>query len=211
MPSHIYMRVGQYHDATLANERAVKADRAYVQHCAAQGFYPGVYYPHNIHFLWFATLFEGRSEEALHAANRAGQYANDNICGPISVLEAPRFRHLPWLTLARFGRWDEILKISQPPATNTFLIDRIMWHYTRGLALSARKQTEAAALEHEQMAKLIHSDEAPKLNNPQFPATSMLAVPEHLLAGKVAGLRGDHQEMIKQLEAAVAAEDALPY
>ena len=41
MPSHIFMRVGQYEDAELANALAVKADRAYIQHCAAQGFYPG--------------------------------------------------------------------------------------------------------------------------------------------------------------------------
>src|SRR5262249_39824325 len=43
MPAHIYMRVGQYHDAVLANELAVKADRDYIRHCRALGFYPGVY------------------------------------------------------------------------------------------------------------------------------------------------------------------------
>src|SRR5882672_7892046 len=46
MPAHIYVRVGQYHDAILANERAIKADREYIRHCRAQGFYPGAYYPH---------------------------------------------------------------------------------------------------------------------------------------------------------------------
>src|SRR5436309_3786749 len=35
MPAHIYIRVGQYHDAVLANERAVKADRDYIRHCRA--------------------------------------------------------------------------------------------------------------------------------------------------------------------------------
>ena len=45
MPSHIYMRVGQYHDATMANERAVKADQSYIRNCQAQGFYPGVSLP----------------------------------------------------------------------------------------------------------------------------------------------------------------------
>src|SRR5262249_32721742 len=109
MPAHIYMRVGQYHDAVVANELAVTADRTYISACRAQGFYPGVYYPHNLHFLWWAQLFEGRSAEAMHTAEEAVAYAAENYCGPKKVLEAPRLRQLPWLTMARFGRWEDIL------------------------------------------------------------------------------------------------------
>lgn len=211
MPSHIYLRVGQYHDATVANEKAAKADRSYIRHCAAQGFYPGVYYPHNVHFLWYALMFEGRSAEALRAANKAAEYAIENYCGPNKVLEAPRVRHLPWITAARFGRWDDVLKVPQPSATNDFLMDRAMWHFARGLALSARKQADAAAREHDEFTKLAEGDEAKRLDNPQFPATSLLEVANHLLAGKVAGARGDNRAMIEHFEKAVAAEDALPY
>ena len=211
MPSHIYIRVGQYHDATLANERAVKADRSYIKACRVQGFYPGAYFPHNIHFLWYATLFEGRSADALHAANKATEYAMDNICGPTQVVEAPRFRHLPWITNARFGRWAEVLSAPEPAAADSFLIDRVMWHFARGLALVARGKVDAAAREHAAMRPLIESDAAQALNNPQLPATDILAVGEHLLAGKIAGARGDHQAMLQHLEKAVAAEDALPY
>ena len=47
---------------------AVKADRDYIRRCRALGFCPGVYYPHNIHFLWWAQVFEGRSKDALRTA-----------------------------------------------------------------------------------------------------------------------------------------------
>lgn len=211
MPSHIYFRVGQYHDATLANERAIQADRSYLRACRAQGFYPGAYYPHNIHFLWYATMFEGRSADALAAANKATEYAMDNVCGPIQVVEAPRFRHLPQFTHARFGRWTEVLNAPRPSSTNSFLVDRVMWHFARGLALTAQKEPEAAAREQAEMCKLIHSDAAQALNSPQFPATDTLAVAEHLLAGKVAEARGETGAMVEHLEKAVAAEDALPY
>src|SRR6185503_11555394 len=150
MPAHIYIRVGQYHDAVLANERALKADRDYIRQCRALGFYPGAYYPHNMYFLWWAELFEGRSKDALRTANETATYAVDNYCGPKKALEAPRLRHLPWLTLARFGRWDEVLAIAQPPNTNDFLVDRAMWHFTRGLAFAAQKN--AAPAEREQVA-----------------------------------------------------------
>jgi len=211
MPSHIYMRVGQYADAELANKLAVKADRSYIRHCAAQGFYPGAYYPHNEHFLWYATLFQGRSADALANARKTAEVALENYCGPKKAVEGPRLRHLPWLTLARFGRWDEVLKVPQPPMTNDFLIDRAMWHFSRGLAFAARKQTDQASRELAEMSKLVNSKEAEKLNNPAFPATAMLVIAEQWLAGKVAQAGGNTAAAIEHLQKAVKGEDEMPY
>jgi len=211
MPAHIYMRVGQYADAVVANERAEKADRDYIRHCRALGFYPGAYYPHNMHFLWWAQLIEGRSRDALRTAKQAADYAMDNYCGPKKAVEAPRLRHLPWLTLARFGRWDDILALAQPPGTNDFLVDRAVWHYTRGLAFAARK--DAAAAEREQMAlgAITASDEAKKLSSPVFPVVDTLNVANHWLSAKVAEARGDAPAAIRHFEEAIAAQDAIPY
>lgn len=211
MPSHIYMRVGRYADAVVANERAVKADRDYIRHCRARGFYPGVYYPHNMHFLWWAQLFEGRSREALRTANLAAAYALDNYCGPNKAVEAPRLRHLPWLTLARFGRWDEILALTRPPDVNDFLVDRALWHFTRGLAFAAKKDVVAAEHELPALSAIAASEAAKKLSSPVFPVSDTLAVAAHWLAGKVAGAKSDTRTMIKNLEEAVATEDAIPY
>ena len=211
MPSHIYMRVGQYDDAVAVNELAVKSDRDYIRHCQALGFYPGVYYPHNIHFLWWAQLFEGRSKDALKTANQAATYAIDNYCGPRKALEAPRLRHLPWLTLARFGRWDDVLAVTQPPKTNDFLVDRAMWHFTRGLVFVAKKDLAAAQNEKDAFDAIATSDEIKKLSVPVFPVADMLGISKYWLGGKVDGLKGDTREMIEQLEKAVAAADAIPY
>src|SRR5262249_23803839 len=68
MPSHIYMLVGRYADASRANELAVKADQSYITQCRVQGFYPVSYFPHNWHFLAMASAMEGRSVVALNAA-----------------------------------------------------------------------------------------------------------------------------------------------
>ncbi len=211
MPSHIYMRVGQYADAVLANELAVKADRNYIQHCRALGFYPGVYYPHNIHFLWWAQLFEGRSKDALRTANQAAVYALENYCGPSKAIEAPRLRHLPWLTLLRFGKWEEVLAISEPANTNDFLVDRALWHFARGLAFAAKKDVAAAAREEKALTAIATSEAAKKLSSPNFPVADTLTVSACWLAGKVAGAKGDTRTMIEQLEKAAAAEDAMPY
>ena len=211
MPSHIYMRVGQYEDAELANALAVKADRAYIQHCAAQGFYPGAYYPHNEHFLWYAAYFQGRLKESLSVSREASALARENYCGSRKVIEAPRLRHLPWLTLARFGKWDEVLKIEKPAATNDFLMDRAIWHFVRGLAFVGKKEAASASGEHARLLKCMESPEAAKLNNPHFPASGVLDVAQHWLAGRVAEANNNKTLALEELRKGVAAEDALPY
>src|SRR6478736_614102 len=182
MPAHIYMRVGQYHDAVVANELAVKADKGYIRSCRAQGFYPGVYYPHNIHFLWWAQWFEGRSKDALRTADQAARYANENYCGPSKAYEAPRLRHLPWLTMVRFGKWDEVLAIAQPANTNDFLVDRALWHFTRGLAFVAKQDVAAAEGEEKALTAIASSPEAKQVSTPIFPVADTLAVSAHWLA-----------------------------
>lgn len=208
MPSHIYVRVGQYHDASEANYRAQEADRAYISHCRIQGFYSGVYYPHNMHFLWYATSLEGRSAEAMKAAEKVAEYAFDPRCGT-TVIEAPRFRHLPLLVCARFGLWDKILQAR--PGVATELLDQAMTHYARGLAHLNRNQPEQAQSELNQLEKIAASNEAKKLDTPILPATGIMKVARHVLAGKLAGHRGNNDQCVEELEKAVVAEDALPY
>jgi tetratricopeptide (TPR) repeat protein len=170
-----------------------------------------VYYPHNLHFLWWAQLFEGRSDNALRTARQAAAYAQDNSCGPSKAFEAPRLRHLPWLTLIRFGRWEEILQTAEPPSTNDFLVDRAIWHFTRGLAFAAKN--DAAAAEREQLAltTIAQSEDAKKLSSPIFPAADTLAVSSYWLAGKVCEAKGDSRQALELLQKAADAEQAIPY
>ena len=71
MPAHIYQRVGRYADAQPSNEMAIAADEDYISQCRAQGLYPLGYYPHNLHFLWFASTAEGNSKVAIAASRKA--------------------------------------------------------------------------------------------------------------------------------------------
>lgn len=211
MPSHIYMRVGQYQDAITANELAVAADRSYLRQSRAQGFYPGVYYPHNMHFLWWALLFEGRSQDALKVAEEAAQYAVDNYCSPSKAIEAPRFRHLPWLTMLRFGRWDDVLRVPQPAVTNDFILDRAVWHFSRGLAFAAQARADLAEQEQAALRGIATSEALQKLDSAQLPASTLVSVADAWLLGKVQQAKGHRAAAIENLEKAVALEDAMPY
>ena len=77
MPAHIYQRVGRYADAMRANQLAMAADEDYIAQCRAQGLYPMAYYPHNIHFLWFAATFDGQSRVAIESARGLSSKIDD--------------------------------------------------------------------------------------------------------------------------------------
>jgi tetratricopeptide (TPR) repeat protein len=206
MASHIYVRVGRYHDAVLANERASRADEDYIRIAKPTGMYPGGYYPHNVHFLWFANDLEGRSKASIAAAQKISQYTLGLLCGAI---EGPRQRYLPLLAYARFGKWEEILKQSAPAEQYPF--DMAMSHYARGLAFCATGAPDDAEKELGRFRNLQAGDGIKSMDNPYFPGTKMLAVGEQVLAGKIAGAKGDKQKMVEHMRKAVDAEDQLSY
>jgi tetratricopeptide (TPR) repeat protein len=208
MPSHIYIRVGQYQDAVEANEEAARADRSYIAACQVQGFYPGVYYPHNMHFLWYALMFQGQAGRSLEAAKQVASYAVSPLCGT-TVFEKPRLTWLPLVTQMRFGRWHEVLATPEPDGD--LPMDRAIWRFARARAYAAKGDVVAAEREAQRFDELAASDAVKAVESPIFPSNQVLMVAHHLAHAGVAGARGDNGEMITRLRAAVEAEHALPY
>ena len=65
MPSHIYMRVGDYALSAKINDQAAAVDRAYIHKHNVHGVYPMMYYSHNMHFAAVAHAMQGRYVDAL--------------------------------------------------------------------------------------------------------------------------------------------------
>ena len=205
MPSHIYLRVGRYHDATLANEEAVKADQSYISQCRAQGFYPVAYYPHNRHFLWYTSGMEGRSELSIRTAREIDRM-NDHQ----NLAEGKRFDPLLVLTLARFGKWDEALALPHPPPDQLFAA--AMFHYARGMAQAAKLNLEATQQELAALERIASNPQI-KVADQAFPlpGEKLVGLSRHVLAGELAGRRGQAAEMNQQFTTAIQLEDELPY
>ncbi len=207
MPAHIYQRVGRYADAMKSNELAIKADESYIAQCRAQGLYPMAYYPHNIHFLWFAASADGQSAAALDAARKVAAKIDDKALAEIPITAG--FRVVPYWALARFGKWDAILKEPKPPTGSAFLTGS--WHYVRGLAFVAKNQLAAADKELVALRGLLKH---PSLDGPMFSPNSgraILGIAPHVLAGELAAARGNYTTAIGSLERAVRLDDALVY
>ena len=209
MPAHIYLRVGRYDQASLANERAAKADESYFAQSLTQGLYPAMYYPHNIHFLWYSASLEGRDKAALDAARKLVNVVGEDQVRAQAGLEM--FRPTPVYALAQFGKWDQLLSEPQPP--EDFKFHLAMWHYARGLALAASGKLEEAEGEQAKLKKLSASEhiEALETATLAFPASRLVNIAQHTLAGEIARHRGRHDDMIHHFQAAVEIQDTLPY
>ena len=207
MPSHIYQRVGRYADAQASNLAAIDADESYIAQCRAQGLYPMAYYPHNIHFLWFAATAEGRSQVSIEAGRKVASKVTDEMLDEAPLLAS--FRIVPWYALTRFGKWDEMLA-EQSPA-DRFIYLKGMWLYGRGLAHLAKGRVEEA---EQDLAELRRIAADPALNYPLFSpntAAAILSIAPEVLAGELSAARKDFGAAVAHLERAVRLEDGLVY
>src|SRR2546430_11181443 len=121
-------------------------------------------FPQNIHFLWFAATAEGRSKLAIEAARKAASRVDDETLKAVPLLAG--FRVVPYYALTRFGKWDEMLREPEPPATSAYLPG--MWHYARGTALLGKGQTDSAEQEFATLNEIM-ADQS--LDHPLFPRT----------------------------------------
>jgi len=207
MPAHIYQRVGRYADAAKSNEMAIAADEDYISQCRAQGLYPMAYYPHNLHFLWFAATAQGNSKVAVEAARKAASQVSDETLKAVPLLAG--FRVVPYYALTRFGKWDEMLREPAPPASSVYM--QGVWLYARGTAFLGKGQTDAAEQEFAKLKELM-ADKA--LDQPLFsPNTgrAILSIAQEVLAGEIAAAKKNYDAAIAHLERAVRLEDALVY
>ena len=206
MPSHIDVQCGRWSQAADQNTQAIAADQRYRQVAPRQDFYR-VYMAHNLHFLAFASMMEGRSVAAERAAREM-------------VVGVPREfirEHGPWVdpfmsivfdVLKRFGRWDDVL--NEPRPSPALPITTAMYHFSRGVAYAAKGRIPAAEREQVEFRKAVQAvpaDAAMMVN----PAHKVLSIAEHMLAGEIAYAREQVDEAVDDLKKAIAIEDDLTY
>jgi tetratricopeptide (TPR) repeat protein len=208
MPSHIYFRLGRYRDALQMNKAAVAADEAYLARVRAEGIYPGGYYPHNIHFLLVSAQMAGDGPTAIKAAEKLERTVTVE-----SALAMPAFvqpiKAAPLFAHAQFSEPDVVLALPAPSESLPYV--KAMWHYARGVALSAKRDMSPAQGEADAIARLVETADFTPLTSAGVPATEVLTLAHHIVLARIAQASGDLQSAIKEFEAAAAIEGKLPY
>lgn len=207
MPAHIYMRLGRYAEAADINERAAAADESYITQCRVQGFYPAAYYPHNVHFLWWAATAEGRSEVAIGAARKLITLVTPEIVRQFVVVEP--LLAVPQLALIQFGRWDAAL--AEPAPATEFPLASALVHYAQGTALAAKGDMSRAALKLEALRGIQASAKWDAYAVYLVPAEQIVEIAELLLDADLLLRAGDKGGGLERLREAVKKQEALPY
>lgn len=212
MPSHIYTRVGRYHDAVVANQKAVAADDAYLATCKpGVAVYPLAYVPHNHHFIWWAASMQGASAAAIAAADETAKRATVK-----ELLRLPDFIFLqdfmitPIKARTQLGRWDEIAALAKPEADLAY--PTAFWHYAQGMAAVRQARLDDA---QQHLAELAKASADPiwqkAFIGPQHPLSGSLRIAERVLAGELAAARKDFPAALAALGEGVSLEDQLVY
>ena len=206
MPTHIYIKLGQWDLAAEHNAHAVHADEQYIKERKPTGVYLMGYYPHNFHVMWYALNMLGRSGEAIKAARSIGEKVPADVIKQVPALEY--FSPTLLYTLARFSRWDEILR-QQAPAKDLRYTTGI-WHYVRALAYTAKSQPDSAAVERDKLVAIAEATPAEQMINLNS-ARALLGIAQAHLAGEMSAKEGRIDEAVAQLDEAIKGEDELTY
>jgi tetratricopeptide (TPR) repeat protein len=142
MPSHIYMRTGQYDAALAVNRRAATADLAFLR-ANPPGHDGAMYYLHDLESLAVAAGFTGRLADARAAAQEiarveaelAGESVDRRFSAPLAMV------------YLRFQKWADVEALPIPPESDA--ASSFLSRFARGVAFAAAGQADKARREHE--------------------------------------------------------------
>jgi hypothetical protein len=210
MPSHTYIRTGQYHEGALTNIKAVMVDSLYTATCHAQGAYPLAYYPHNYHFLTACATLGGESRNAAMGANETMLHAHKKLLLDPAWATLQHYYSIPFFTQVKLGLWQEIKSTAEPE--DQLKYPRVIWHYSQGMAALARDRT-VKAQKHLNLMRSIMKDTSLRqltiwnINN----LYDICLIASHTLEGEIQASKKNYSGSVEHLREAIAIEDALNY
>ena len=214
MPAHIYVRVGQYDKAIASNVRSQAADIRFAKLWGDAplpniGTYPlshKIHAPHAIDFIRYAATVQGNYAVAIEAAQRsAGMVKGDER----DIRNGQKRLVAPWLVNKIFGKWDQLVARDSGHSGTPYLDG--MWAYCHGSALVGTGDLAAAQRQLDELQAIAGAPDADAYRVGATPASAVLQLAAHGLAGEVKQARGDLDGAIVEFAAGVAIEDLNNY
>ena len=212
MPTHIDVLCGQYHDVVVYNEKAIVADRKYLERVGALNVY-SMYRTHNHHFAIYGAMFLGQFTPAIEAAQELIDTTPEELLRVPSPPMADFIEgYLPMKqhVLIRFGKWQEIIDQDLPSDQELYCSTTAMMLYAKSVAHSALGNVSEA--EREKAAFLEAKARVPESRRVHNNTVKdLLEIAEEMLNGELEYRRGNHDAAFAHLRKSVELDDALPY
>ena len=186
MPSHTWNEIGRWGDSVRANLEAWHSDQ---KAAIGQGF--AIYPEHNLHMLLYAASYDGQGAVAMRAGKDYAKLTGD------SFYEA--------LTLIRFGRFDEVLQVTNRPKADA---QGGLWDFAQGYAhlkLGARDFAELY------LTRVKKAAETSKAGFRFSTAKDLLSIAAGILEGEMQRMNGDLPGAIASFRGAAQMQAALTY
>ena len=214
MPSHIYVRVGQYQKALEQNIRSQKVDKEFAAiwgdlPLPNLGTYPlshKIHSGHALDFVRYAASVQGNYDLAIESAWNMANSIKDK---QIMIMQGQKRVAAPWQVLKTFGKWDEILKL-KPKHSGTPYLDGI-WSYVKGSAYLAKGNKEEAIQELNKLKQIINLPDVDKYRAGATPVSRVLKAAAYGLDGEILLADSKYLEAIEAFTLAVALEDQNNY
>ena len=186
MPSHTWNEIGHWGDSVRANIKAWHSDLMAGEN---KGF---SYAPHhNLHMLLFAASMDGQGAIATQAGKDYTKVNNN------SMYEV--------LTLLRFGRFDEILTVTNRPEGE---VEAGYWDFAHGYAELRTGDMRAAK---KYLAKVQYGAENSKAKFRFHNADQLFGLSASILEGEILKAEGNLDGAIAAFQRAAEWDDKQPY
>jgi tetratricopeptide (TPR) repeat protein len=186
MPSHTWNEIGRWGDSVRANLDAWHSDQ---KAAIGQGF--AIYPEHNLHMLLYAASYDGQGAIAM----RAGK--------DYTKLTGHSFYEV--LTLIRFGRFDEVLEVTNRPKPD---VEGGLWDFAQGYAHLKQGHVDFATL---YLGRVKKAAETSKAGFRFHSAKDLLGIAAGILEGEMQRHAGDLNGAIASFRRAAEAQAALLY
>ena len=212
MPTHIDILCGHYRDTLLWNQKAVTADRKFLERDGAMNFYTA-YRIHNYHFAIYGAMFLGQYEPALAAAEELIETVPEALLRQESPPMADfieSYLAMKQHVYIRFGKWREIIAQELPADDTVYCNTVASIHYAKGVAHAALGEIEEAEREKALfLAAKARVPESRLLHNNT--CVALLEIAAEMLDGEIEYRKGNHDAAFAHLRRSVELDDNLPY
>ncbi|MEO6611259.1 MAG: tetratricopeptide repeat protein [Chitinophagaceae bacterium] len=211
MPSHIYLRTGNYAKGVAVNETAVNSYKRMIPLYAPVTGADFLYIIHNLHMQTNNSMLAGRSAYSSWSANETVKsIQKDYLSIPGAMGNFIQYIYMtPVLVDVRFGNWDKLLKMVKPDPS--MIYGNILYHFGLGMALAQRTRIPEAKTELEQLRQLMKDSSLLTALNPFSPSIDGAVVAENLLMGTIAMKEKKYTDAIVSFEEAVVTEENMVY
>ena len=211
MPSHIYLRTGDYRKGALVNENAVNSYKKYLQLYAPVAADDFLYIIHNLHMQTNHAMMEGDSTYSLQSAKATiNSIPKDYLSIPPPMGNYLQYIYMtPVLVYIRFGNWNELLYMQQPDKAQIY--SNVLYHFGKGMAFAHQSKNVEAKQELEMMRQEMKDS---SLAIPMTPFSAPIqgsVVAENLLMGSIALAEKNYTTAINAFSKAATTEENMVY